>query len=92
MLFILTLKATQTCERNTKTNKFMMYATFRNEWFAETAIDIRGREEMFILTPANARTSFISDSTTGSVAAGLGQSVPFSITGFHMPRVISAEK
>jgi hypothetical protein len=34
----------------------------------------------------------MSDSTSGRVAAGLGQSVPFNITGFHMPRVISAEK
>jgi hypothetical protein len=34
----------------------------------------------------------MSDSTSIRVAAGLGQSVPFNITGFHRPRVISAEK
>lgn len=43
-------------------------------------------------TPTAASISFISDSIEGSIGAGLGQSVPFIGTAFHIPRLISAEK
>lgn len=48
--------------------------------------------QLGISTPEAASIALISDSTCLRTGAGLGHSIPFIGTGFHIPRVTSAEK